>query len=174
MTTLFMMPPNNLHPPSNTNKRKRESNDVMDGSRRKSQNTNGDTGNDNDDELSLQLLQGIGQEALREGDDANTRTAQAALNAPMPQNTYPPPENSFDGATGMPHGLSSFDDGSNSPPTGFNAITPTAQALMDARQATTTNHNKPAVGSQQWHQQRKDNHKEGKTTTDLLRRVLKN
>jgi transcriptional regulator CBF1 len=158
MTTLFMMPPNNLHPPSNTNKRKRESNDVMDGSRRKSQNTNGDTGNDNDDELSLQLLQGIGQEALREGDDANTRTAQAALNAPMPQNTYPP------------HGLSSFDDGPNSPPTGFNAIPPTAQALMDARQATTTNHNKPAVGSQQWHQQRKDNHKEGKTTTDLHRR----
>jgi len=132
----------------------------MDGSRRKSQNTNGDTGNDNDDELSLQLLQGIGQEALREGDDANTRTAQAALNAPMPQNTYPPPENSFDSATGMPHGLSSYDDGSNSSPTAFNSITPTAQALMDARQANTTNHNKPAVGSQQWHQQRKDNHKE--------------
>ena len=145
----------------------------MDGSRRKSQNTNGDPGNDNDDELSLQLLQGIGQEALREGDEANTRTAQAALNAPMPQNTYPPPENSFDSAAGMAHGLSSFDDGPNSPPTGFNAIPPTAQALMDARQASSTNHNKPAVGSQQWHQQRKDNHKEGKTASNLHRVVLK-
>ena len=168
MTTLSTMPPNNLLPPSNNNKRKRESSDVLDGSRsRKSQNTNGDVGDENDEELHLQLLQGIGQEALQEQDDSNARTAQAALSTGMPQNTYPPPENSFDNATGMPQGLSSFDDSSNSPPTGFSAITPSQQALMAAREATTTNHNKPAVGTQQWHQQRKDNHKEGETETIL-------
>jgi hypothetical protein len=164
MTTLSMMSPNNLQPPSNNNKRKRESSDALDGSRlRKSQNTNGDASNDNDEELQLHLLQGLSQEALQEEDDANARTSHAAMNASLQHNTYPPPENSFDSATGMPHGLSSFDDVSNSPPTGFNAITPTAQALMAARGETTTNHNKPAVGTQQWHQQRKDNHKEGET-----------
>ena len=66
---------------------------------------------------------------------------------------------------GLPHGLTTFDDSSSSPQTGFNAIAPTAQALMVARGETTTNHNKPAVGTQQWHQQRKDNHKEGKAHT---------
>jgi hypothetical protein len=173
MTTLSMMSATNLHPPSNNNKRKRESSDVPDGSRsRKSQNTNGDVSNDNDAELQLHLLQGLSQEALQEEDDANARTSHAAMNASMQHNTYPPPENSFDSASGLPHGLSSFDDGSNSPPTGFNAITPTAQALMAARGETTTNHNKPAVGTQQWHQQRKDNHKEGESRTDFASIVL--
>lgn len=168
-----MMPPNNLQPPSNNNKRKREGSDTLDGSRsRKSQNTNGDVGDDNDDELQLHLLQGLSQEALQEEDDAHARTNHAALNASMHQNTYPPPDNSYDGATGLTHGLSSFDDSSNSPPTGFNAITPTAQALMVARGETTTNHNKPAVGTQQWHQQRKDNHKEGKGRTHSTAIVL--
>lgn len=161
-----MMPPNNLQPPSNNNKRKRESNDVLDGSRgRKSQNLNGDGRDENDEELQLHLLQDLSQEALREEDDTNARTNHAALGTSLPQNTYPPPENSFDSATGMPHGLSSFDDNANSSPTGFSSITPTAQALMAARGETATNHNKPAVGTQQWHQQRKDNHKEGEATT---------
>lgn len=163
MTTFSMMPPNNLQLPPNNNKRKRESSDMLDGSRsRKSQNTNGDPSNDNDDELHLQLLRGLGQEALQEQDDANTRTARAALSAPMQQNTYPPPENSYSSASGLPHDLSSFvNEDPNSPSTGFSAIPSTAQALMAARDATTPNHNKPAVGTQQWHQQRKDNHKEG-------------
>jgi hypothetical protein len=170
-----MMPPNNLQTPSNNNKRKREGSDALDGSRsRKSQNTNGDVRDDNDDELQLHLLQGLSQEALQEEDDAHARTNHAALNTPMPQNTYPPPENSYDSATGLPHGLPSFDDSSNSPSTGFNAITPTAQALMAARGETTTNHNKPAVGTQQWHQQRKDNHKEGKGQNSPVRRWLRN
>ena len=168
MTTLSTMPPNNLHLPSNNNnnnnKRKRDSSDMLDGSRsRKSLTTNGDVTNDNDEELHLQLLQGLGQEVLQDQENDSARTAQAALSTGMQHNTYPPPDNSFDSATGLPHGLSSFDDSSNSPPTGFSAITPTQQALMAAREATTPNHNKPAVGTQQWHQQRKDNHKEGET-----------
>lgn len=156
------MAPNPLPSPP-TNKRKRESIDHDHGGRplKSPNNTNGDTGNlTNDEELNLQLLQGIQEH------DENTRTAQAALASATPshQSTYPPPEHSFDSGTGLPHGLSSFDDSSNSPPTGgFSAITPTAQALMAAREATTPiNHNKPAVGTPQWHQQRKDNHKEGK------------
>ena len=169
MTTLSMMPPNNLQPPSSNNKRKREGSDVLDAPRsRKSQNTNGDVRDDNEAELQLHLLQGLSQEALQEEGDAHTRTNHSALNTPMPQNTYPPPENSYDSAAGLPHGMTTFDDSSSPPQTGFNAIAPTAQALMVARGETTTNHNKPAVGTQQWHQQRKDNHKEGKAHTTLV------
>jgi hypothetical protein len=165
------MPLNNLQPPSNNNKRKRESSDLLDGSRlRKSPNTNGDAVEMNDEELQLHLLQGLSQEALQEEDDA--RTNHAVLGSPMQQNTYPPPENSYDSGTGLPLGLTTFDDSSHSPPTGFSAITPTAQAVMAAREANTTNHNKPAVGTQQWHQQRKDNHKEGKTRTCLTSMAL--
>jgi hypothetical protein len=173
MTALSMMPPNNLQSPSNNNKRKRDNSDLLDGPRpRKSQITNGDTGNENDEELQLHLLQGLSQEALQEEDDANARSTHAALTAAMQQNTYPPPENSFEHVTGMPHALPAFDDSSNSPPTGFNAITPTAQALMAAREANPTNHNKPVVGTQQWHQQRKDNHKEGEVGRNLMLTVL--
>ena len=106
MTTLSVMPPNNLQPPSNTNKRKREGSDVLDAPRsRKSQNTNGDVRDDNEAELQLHLLQGLSQEALQEEGDAHTRTNHSALNTPMPQNTYPPLENSYDSADGLPHGI---------------------------------------------------------------------
>ncbi len=152
------MAPNTLPSPP-TNKRKRESIDHEGQRPPKSSNTNGDSGNTtNDEDINLRLLQGLGED-----EDENTRTAQAALATPLQNSTYPQvPEASFDSATGMHHGLSSFDDSSNSPPTGFSAITPTAQLLSAARDANTPmNHNKPAVGTPQWHQQRKDNHKEG-------------
>jgi hypothetical protein len=94
--------------------------------------------------------------------DENTRTAQAALAAPgMNPSTYPEPGHNQD-QTGLPF---TFDDGS---PVGV--MRPSqAQALVGATANANANNNntneqanKPAVGSSEWHQLRKDNHKEGK------------
>ena len=153
-------------------KRKRDSTDHLDSGRSlKPHHTNGDLGdNSNDDDnATFQMLQGLQHAtALQSQEDENARTAQAALAAPMQQQTYPPPEHSFDSSSNALHALTSFDDDPNSSPTGFSAISPSSQALMAARDATTAmghnGHVKPAVGSPQWHQLRKDNHKEGKAT----------
>ena len=159
--------------PLPTNKRKRESIDQLDASRAlRSQNTNGDAGNSSDGDLAaLQMLQSLVQNGLQDDDD-NTKTARAALATPMQQPSYPPPDSSFDTGSSLQHGLPSFDDVSHSPSGGFNAISPSTQALMAAREATTMNSNKPAVGTAQWHQQRKDNHKEGKHQLCLPNRHL--
>ncbi|OAP61306.1 hypothetical protein AYL99_03507 [Fonsecaea erecta] len=94
------------------------------------------------------LLQGDGILA-----DDNARTAQAALAAPgMNPSPYPEP-NPDDTGAGLPF---TFADGSPS----VHGIS-SAQALADARGGTNTNTpSKPAVGSAEWHQLRKDNHKE--------------
>lgn len=94
------------------------------------------------------LLQGITDSTP----DASARTAQAALQQPQP--TYPEP-NVFDQAGVQ----GTFDDPTahlhqNVPP---HQINPTGQSIFDARAGQ---QNKPAVGSQEWHQLRKDNHKE--------------
>ncbi|OAL30670.1 hypothetical protein AYO20_08632 [Fonsecaea nubica] len=85
--------------------------------------------------------------------DDNARTAQAALAAPgMNSSAYPEP-NPNDNSAGLPF---TFDDGS--PP--VHGIS-SAQALVEARGGTNNNNPpKPAVGSAEWHQLRKDNHKE--------------
>jgi hypothetical protein len=88
------------------------------------------------------LLQGIDTAA----GDESTRTAQAALAGAMDNAGYPEP--GFDGGNGL---TSAFGDTS---PTGGDG---SAQYGTPGQ-----NSNKPAVGSQQWHQQRKENHKEGK------------
>ncbi len=84
--------------------------------------------------------------------DDNTRTAQAALAAPgMNPSAYPEPGNNQGDA-----GLSfAFDDGSAS----LGSLS-TAQGLSGVG-ANDSTPGKPSVGSVQWHQLRKDNHKEG-------------
>ncbi|KAK5367221.1 basic helix-loop-helix protein [Exophiala xenobiotica] len=145
---------------NSNNKRKRGPGDQGGGRESKAQNTNGDH---QDYAALLQGLEGV------TGTDDSTRTAQAALAAPMNQSAYPEPP-SFDGAAAL---SSAFDE--NSPPamSGMgnnmganmdnmgnnmgNNMGGMAQSPMDARG---NQNNKPAVGSAEWHQNRKDNHKE--------------
>lgn len=141
------------------NKRKRGLGDQDGGRSAKAQNTNGDH-----EASYAALLQGIDGPNISETDDS-TRTAQAALAAPMGQSTYPEP-GSFDATAPLPSG---FDDGS---PSANFASGP--QALMDARASvgSANNAGKPPVGTAEWHQQRKDNHKEGKYSQVFVRRLL--
>lgn len=152
----------NDHSTMSTNKRKREGGDHNDSSRlTRSRDTNGDA-HDPDksspelSQIHQQLLQGISQQNGVQDDD-NTRTAQAALATPMGGSSYPPPD-SFDSASSMAQGLP-FDDPSQSSP--IYGMGSTAQQLQAAREAQNVNSNKPAVGTPEWHKQRKDNHKEG-------------
>lgn len=143
-------------PTGNTgNKRKRGPGDQDVGRNAKAQNTNGEHDHTN---YSL-LLQGDSILA-----DDSTRTAQAALAAPMSQSAYPEP-NAFEGATGLP---TTFDDNNASAIPGMGS----AQALMEARGANTNAAVKPAVGTAEWHQHRKDNHKEGKDPALVSHRCL--
>lgn len=108
--------------------------------------------------IDQQILQHVGpQNGIS---DENALTAKAALAAHNPQNKYPPPpEPSFD-ANNLAHGLTFGDDmGQAMGPThGHNS---TAAAVYAAREAQSMNQ-KPSVGSPEWHQIRKNNHKEGK------------
>lgn len=141
-----------------SNKRKRDGSEQDDNPRTGRQSTNGDSSSGHSsDQIRQHLLQAIGQSNGVQEDD-NARTAQAALASSMPAATYPPPDASFDTPT---HGLPFADDANQSPPSGM--MGPTAHALYAAREQSTPTHgSKPAVGTPQWHQQRKDNHKEGK------------
>ena len=141
-----------------SNKRKRESSEQAENAKRDGQSTNGDsTPGHSSDQIRHHLLQAIGQSNGVQDDD-NTRTARAALASSIPTATYPPPDASYDTPT---HGLSYADESNQSPPAAL--IGSTAHALYAAREASTPTHSsKPAVGTAQWHQQRKDNHKEGK------------
>lgn len=132
-----------------TNKRKREDSEQDDVSR--SQNTSGDSSSDN---ISQQLLQAMHANGVQEDDSA--RTAQAALASSMPGSTYPPPDTPFDHSA---HSLPAFGDD----PSTTSLIGSTAHALYVARGATNhaNNAGKPPVGTDAWHQLRKDNHKEG-------------
>ncbi|KKY19185.1 putative hlh dna binding protein [Phaeomoniella chlamydospora] len=139
-----------------SNKRKREDNDQDDGGRGVRSHANGDsTPVHNQEQIQQQLLQAIGQSNGVQDDDT-ARTAQAALATPMATSSYPAPDHSYDPST---HGLSYGDDPNQSPPAGL--IGSTAHALYAAREASSPLiTSKPAVGTPQWHQQRKDNHKE--------------
>jgi hypothetical protein len=96
-----------------------------------------------DDAFSPTLLQGIGDVA---GDDS-TRTAQAALAGAM-DNTYPPDTN-FDATAAL---ASDFGDTSQNVGAG-NGQTGYSTPVQS--------NSKPAVGTPQWHTQRKQNHKDG-------------
>jgi bHLH factor len=136
---------NNAGGVGNNNKRKRGPGDQDAGRQVKAANTNGEH------EAYTALLQGLDGLA---GADDSTRTAQAALAAPMNQSNYPEP-GTFDTSGGLPSG---FEDNSDSNLPGI----PAAQALLEARGGSQSG-NKPNVGSAEWHQQRKDNHKEGES-----------
>ena len=135
-------------PPSN--KRKRADQDA--GRNPKAQNTNGNSGLGDPSYAPVhQMLQSIEQSVNgMPGGDESSRTAQAALATPLQQSAYPEP-GSYDATPG----LGTFDDGS---PTGHNLGT-SEQALYGTRPGQSGE--KATVGTPQWHQQRKDNHKEG-------------
>lgn len=139
------------NPPSpNSNKRKRGQNEPDPGRNMKAPVTNGDSAAD---AMYVSLLQGI-VENPTSAQDETSRTAQAALQ--QQQSSYPEP-NVFDHAAAQ----GGFDDPSghlqqNVPQ---HQMQPGGQGIFDARQSSQS---KPAVGSQAWHQLRKDNHKEGK------------
>ena len=116
--------------------------------------------------IDQQIFQHVGQNGISD-DNASALTAKAALAAHNPQQKYPPPpEPSFDsGALGqgtLGHGLpfSAEDIGQNTidPNHGPNS---TAAAVYAAREAQSNLNQKPSVGSVEWHQIRKNNHKEG-------------
>lgn len=139
------------NPPSpNSNKRKRGESE-QDGRNMKSPATNGDSAVT--DAMYASLLQGITDSVPPQ--DETSRTAQAALQQQQ-QSAYPEP-NAFDHAA-MQGG---FED-----PTAHmqqhapqHQMSPGGIGILDARQ---NQQGKPQVGSPAWHQQRKDNHKEGK------------
>ena len=83
-------------------------------------------------------------QAIMPGEDDSSRTAQAALATPVQPNAYPEP-GSFDD---MPGSGGSFEDG-----------TPANQGQIYHTPGQSVG--KPAVGTDEWHQQRKNNHKEG-------------
>ncbi|PYH41721.1 putative HLH DNA binding protein (Penr2) [Aspergillus saccharolyticus JOP 1030-1] len=105
--------------------------------------------------IDQQILQHVGpQNGIS---DDNTLTAKAALAAHTPQTKYPPPpDNAFD--NNLAHGLTFGDDISQAIGSthGHNS---TAAAVYAAREAQSMNQ-KPSVGSPEWHQIRKNNHKE--------------
>jgi len=139
------------NPPSpNSNKRKRNSSEQDLGRNMKLPHTNGDSSAQ--DHMYVSLLQGI-----TDNQDDPTRTAQAALQQ-QAQPQYPEP-NVFDHA-GVSGGYDDHSVGlSQAGPQHAGFGGPGTQSIIDNRAAS---QNKPAVGSQAWHQQRKDNHKEGK------------
>ncbi|KKK17965.1 hypothetical protein P175DRAFT_0532746 [Aspergillus ochraceoroseus IBT 24754] len=105
--------------------------------------------------IDQQILQHVGtQNGIS---DENALTAKAALAAHNPQNKYPPPpDTTFDNNLG--HGLTFGDDMGQ----GMGAThthNSTAAAVYAAREAQSMNQ-KPTVGSPEWHQIRKNNHKE--------------
>lgn len=123
--------------------------------------------------IDQQILQHVGQNGIS---DENALTAKAALAAHNPQQKYPPPpDTSFDAAGNLAHGLPFGDEmnqgpmapnqgpmGPNHGPMGPNhGHNSTAAAVYAAREAQSMNQ-KPTVGSPEWHQIRKNNHKEGK------------
>lgn len=108
--------------------------------------TNGDAAAD---AMYVSLLQGITDTPMQQQDDPS-RTAQAALQ--QQQSSYPEP-NVFD----HPNSHTGFDDMSHLNKVPQHHMQQMGQSTFDARSSTP---NKPGVGTKEWHQQRKDSHKE--------------
>lgn len=106
--------------------------------------------------IDQQILQHVGPQNGMSDD--NALTAKAAL-AAHPQHKYPPPPDaSFD--SNIASGLG-FDEMGQM---GHHSSS-TAAAVYAAREAQSMgNSGKPSVGSPEWHQIRKNNHKEGIST----------
>ena len=150
-----VMQPEAFSSPMNTNKRKREGSEQSDGGRaHRSQEVNGEARRSNEAvmHISEQLLQSIAENEQQEGDEDNQRTAEAALNTHMPQNNYPAPDSTFDNSSTNHYGL---------PFTEGNGISNSASTELQAARNGPIGGLKPAVGTHEWHAQRKNNHKEG-------------
>lgn len=117
-------------------------------------------------QIDQQILQHVGSQ--NGVSDENALTAKAALAAHTPQSKYPPPpEASFDGNPSLGHGLSFGEEVAQNAMGPVHNHASTAAAVYAAREATSINQ-KPVVGSTEWHNTRKNNHKEGKIFPFLL------
>lgn len=169
-----------MNSPDSVNKRKREGSEDLghDAQRlnRSSHGSNGSMGPDNQHNfhsslnydhglpntgsevlnIDQQILQHVGQAQSGMSDD-NTLTAKAAL-AAHPHKYPPPPDSAFD-ANNLTQGLNFPDDMGQGPMSGAHNHNSTAAAVYAAREAQSMN-SKPTVGSPEWHQIRKNNHKE--------------
>lgn len=112
--------------------------------------------NSSDLNIDQQILQHV-QNGI--SDDDNALAAKAALAAHTPQNKYPPPPDTPFDANNLTHGLTFGDEMSQGVGDGPGSSS-TAAAVYAAREAQSMN-SKPSVGSPEWHQVRKNNHKEG-------------
>lgn len=110
--------------------------------------------------IDQQILQHVGPQNGMADDNALTANAKAALAAHTPQHKYPPPPDSAFDASNLTQGLSFGDDMGQGPMPGAHNHNSTAAAVYAAREAQSMNQ-KPTVGSPEWHQVRKNNHKEG-------------
>lgn len=109
--------------------------------------------------IDQQILQHVGtQNGIT--DENALSTAKAALAAHTPQNKYPPPPGAPFDANNLTQGLS-FDELPQGSMGDSGHGNSTAAAVYAAREAQSMNQ-KPSVGSPEWHQVRKNNHKEGK------------
>ena len=148
---------------SSSSKRKRHSND-QEGRYVKQQNMNGNNLQTNADSFAevqqMSQLLAMDQHGMSAPDDS-TRTAQAALATPMQPSSYPEPS-PYQGSAGMQQG---YDDTPGSA---------AAQALYDTAGQRQGSGGKPQVGSDQWHQLRKDNHKEGEQREANISRINAN
>lgn len=109
--------------------------------------------------IDQQIFQHVGQNGIS---DENALTAKAALAAHNPQQKYPPPpDTSFESPGNIGHSLPFGDEMSQTPIGPNHGHHSTAAAVYAAREAQSINQ-KPNVGSPEWHQVRKNNHKEGK------------
>ncbi|KAJ5573881.1 uncharacterized protein N7459_008308 [Penicillium hispanicum] len=109
--------------------------------------------------IDQQILQHVGPQNGLSDDNALTANAKAALAAHTPQHKYPPPPDAAFDAGNLTQGLS-FGDEMGQPPMGSaHSHNSTAAAVYAAREAQSMNQ-KPTVGSPEWHQIRKNNHKE--------------
>ncbi|KAJ5562605.1 hypothetical protein N7535_002948 [Penicillium sp. DV-2018c] len=113
--------------------------------------------------IDQQILQHVGTQNGLSDDNALTANAKAALAAHTPQHKYPPPPDAgFDASnltSGLPQGMSFGDEMNQQPMGGGHNHSSTAAAVYAAREAQSMNQ-KPTVGSPEWHQVRKNNHKE--------------
>ena len=119
--------------------------------------------------IDQQILQHVGtQNGIT--DENALSTAKAALAAHTPQNKYPPPPEGFD-TSNLAHGLSFGDDMGQAGMGGSHGQNSTAAAVYAAREAQNINQ-KPNVGSPEWHQVRKNNHKEGILMSPIIEAIL--
>lgn len=170
-------------PDGNSHKRKREGSEDLGHEQRMNRSSHGSSGSmpgDNQtnfghslgnyehgmsnagSELNIdqQILQHVGPQNGMSDDNALTANAKAALTAHASQHKYPPPPDAAFDANNLTQGLNFGDDMGQGPMGGGHNST--AAAVYAAREAQNMNHHqKPTVGSPEWHQIRKNNHKEG-------------